>query len=54
MYDGNSLSKLLEKNGFAEADVLPPGETIIPEPGALDLEERSSESVYVEAKKPNG
>lgn len=52
MYDGYSLSRLLEKNGFVEAKIVPFGNTNIPEPGSLDLYERSSESVYVEAKKP--
>ncbi len=54
MYDGNSLSKLTQQHGFVEAKILPPGKTGIPEPGALDLQERSDESVYVEAKKPIG
>jgi len=52
MYDGNSLSRLLHKHGFVEAKVVPAGRTSIPEPGDLNLEERSSESVYVEARKP--
>lgn len=51
MYDGNSLSQLLQKHGFKEAEILPAGKTKIPEPGPLDLQERSSESVYVEAIK---
>lgn len=53
MYDGNSLCRLLQKHGFIEAEVMPVGKTKIPESGSLDLQERSSESVYVEAKKPS-
>jgi SAM-dependent methyltransferase len=51
MYDGASLCRLLERNGFVEAAIVPPGETRIPDPGALDLAERAEESVYVEATK---
>ncbi len=50
-YDGKSLCKLLEANGFRDPCVLPPNETTIPDPGPLDLAERSHESVYVEARK---
>jgi len=53
MYDGNSLSQLLQKHGFVEAGILLDGKTNIPEHEPLDLWERSSESVYVEAKKPS-
>ena len=53
MYDGNSLSRLLQRNGFIETEVVPVGQTNIPEPESLDLKERSSESVYVEARKPS-
>jgi len=53
MYDGDSLSRLLQKHGFIETEIMPVGKTNIPEPGTLDLQERSSESVYVEAKKPS-
>ncbi len=52
MYDGRSLVKLLEQQGFVEASILPPGKTIIARPGELDLREREDESVYVEARKP--
>lgn len=51
MYDGNSLSNLLEKHGFLKAEVLPAGQTRIHDHEPLDLRERFSESVYVEAKK---
>lgn len=52
MYDGNSLLKLLEKNGFTNAAVMLSGETSINDLGSLDLSERSEESTYVEAVKP--
>jgi len=51
MYDGKSLSKLLQQHGFSDISVLPPGETTISSPGKLDLREREDESVYVEAVK---
>jgi len=52
MYDGNSLSALLEKHDFIEAEVMPAGLTKILDHEPLDLQERSFESVYVEAEKP--
>ncbi len=52
MYDGPSLIKLLTANGFADAEVLPPGSTKISDPGELNLSERDGESVYVEARRP--
>jgi SAM-dependent methyltransferase len=52
MYDGASLTRLLHKAGFDDPAVAPPGSTRISEPGQLDLRERSSESVYVEAVRP--
>ena len=52
MYDGNSLKALVERNGFAGAVIQPPGQTMIGDPGTLDLQERSDQSVYVEARKP--
>jgi SAM-dependent methyltransferase len=52
MYDGGSLTRLLREAGFVEAAVLPPGSTMIAEPGPLDLSERAAESVYVEAVRP--
>jgi predicted SAM-dependent methyltransferase len=53
MYDGDSLSRLLHKRGFIESEIMPAGKTSIPDPEPLDLQERSSQSVYVEAKKPS-
>jgi len=52
MYDGDSLSALLRGAGFTDAAVLPPGDTGISDPGALNLKERAEESVYVEAGCP--
>ncbi len=51
MYDGASLSKLLEKHGFVKSQILQAGETHIENYEPLDLNERASESVYVEADK---
>lgn len=52
MYDGRSLTRLLMSAGFVDVTVQPPGRTIIPDPGTLNLFERSDESVVVEGKKP--
>ena len=49
MYDGKSLCNLLSSAGFEEPKILEPGLTTIPDPGTLDLKERSPESVFVEA-----
>lgn len=51
MYNGASLCRLLEQVGFRDARVWPAGETGIPNPGPLNLRERSPESVFVEARK---
>jgi predicted SAM-dependent methyltransferase len=50
MYDGDSMVKLLAASGFRDPRVVPSGTTTIPDPGALDLAERSPESVFVEAQ----
>lgn len=52
MYDSQSLIKLLEIHGFKNVSNPEAGETCIPNPGNLNLEERSSESVFVEGQKP--
>lgn len=52
MFDGTSLCKLLASAGFKDTKVMPEGETMIPNPGTLDLAERSPASVYVEAVNP--
>jgi SAM-dependent methyltransferase len=51
MYDGPSLRGVLSQHGFRDPQVVPPGVTRIPNPGALDLYERADESVYVEAQR---
>ena len=52
MYDGVSLSRLLQAQGFTAPVVLNAGESLIENPQNLDLCERASESVYVEAIGP--
>jgi ubiquinone/menaquinone biosynthesis C-methylase UbiE len=52
MYDGKSLSKLLGDHGFVEMRVTKFGETMIASPAVVDLYERDSESVCVEAISP--
>jgi predicted SAM-dependent methyltransferase len=52
MYDGKSLTRLLDSAAFVDIHVLEAGQTTINGPDALDLHERSDESVYLEAKKP--
>ena len=51
-YDGKSLCELLMRHGFVNVQILSPGETRIKDPGELDLRERESQSVFVEAEKP--
>lgn len=51
MYDGASLVKLLATHGFESASILAPGDSMIPNPGALNLAERAGETVYVEARR---
>lgn len=51
MYDGTSLCRLLTTSGFMRPEVVSPGESRIHNPGELDLFERASESVLVEAEK---
>ena len=52
MYDGNSLTQLLKNNGFVNVKIVPPGKTRIPNPKPLNLSERATESVFVEAANP--
>lgn len=52
MYDGQSLCDLLERHGFVDIRELAAGATTIKDHAALDLHERSFESVYVEAQNP--
>jgi len=51
MYDGASLVRLLFSVGFRDARVLEAGATTIASPDRLNLYERASESVFVEAYK---
>ena len=53
MYDSASAVALLHSAGFVDARAMPVGETNIVNPGSLDLEERSDESIYLEARAPN-
>lgn len=52
MYDGPSLAKLLRANGFEDPIVQPAGKTRIQDPGELDLAERASSTVFIEALRP--
>lgn len=52
MYDGVSLVRFLQAQGFTAPVILTAGESQIRDPQNLDLHERSSESVYVEATNP--
>lgn len=52
MYDGDSLVRLLVRNGFTDPRILEAGETTIDDPMGLDLAERRTKSVYVEAVTP--
>jgi ubiquinone/menaquinone biosynthesis C-methylase UbiE len=51
MYDAASLSQLLSAAGFDNVQVMAAGSTSIAAPGGLNLRERESESLYVEAMK---
>jgi predicted SAM-dependent methyltransferase len=51
MYDGKSLSLLMEESGFRDVRVYSEGETSIKNLNGLNLHERSEESVYVEGIK---
>lgn len=52
MYDGESLAARLTAAGFVRVAIVNAGETTIADPGELNLSERSSDSVYVEAHAP--
>ena len=49
MYDENSLSKLLTSAGFDNPQIMKPGHTNIKNHGNLDLSERATGSVCIEA-----
>ena len=53
MYDEKSLSMLLINHSFQNPQVLDAGQTTIKDYGNLDLNERSNDSFYMEAIKPN-
>lgn len=52
MYDGASLTRLVEECGFRGIETLPVGKTRLGDPGELDLREREIESLYLEAERP--
>ena len=52
MYDGRSLCSLLSECGFLQVDTVPAGTSRLPQPGTLDLHERSEETVYAEGVNP--
>lgn len=49
IYDSASMSALLQSCGFSDVRILKPGETIIPNPGELNLFDWEGESLYIEA-----
>jgi predicted SAM-dependent methyltransferase len=49
LYDTYSLSALLFENGFSQVKSLEIGETLIPNPGYLNLHEDAGSSMYIEA-----
>ena len=51
MYDEISILKLISKVGFLSPIILKAGETTISDPGALKLNEREDQSLYIEAMK---
>ena len=51
MYDSRSLIRLVQRARFVDAREMAPGETMIPDPGPLNLHERDEESIYVEARR---
>ena len=51
MYDGNSVSKLLRKNGFRGVEVCTDGYTRIVNPTSLNLYEQVETTVYIESVK---
>ena len=52
MYNGASLCRLLLTHGFVKAEIMQAGKTKIRASEPLNLQERLSESVYVEAEIP--
>ena len=52
MYDAESLCRILTSHGFLKSSSMPSGETRIKNHEPLDLKERETGSVYVEAENP--
>ncbi|TAJ87544.1 methyltransferase domain-containing protein [Reyranella sp.] len=52
IYDRQSLTKLVEKAGFADVQVAGGTSTRISDPGALVLDERDGDTICVEALRP--
>lgn len=52
MYDAASLSRFVTSLGFVDAAEVCAGQTLIPDPGPLDLFERADETLFLEARKP--
>jgi len=52
MYDARSLGGLMEEAGFAEVEMMEPGQTRMADPSGLDLRERQIESIYLETRRP--
>jgi len=52
MYDGPSLCRLLESEGFIDVTVVPSGTTRTPEASGLNLDTRKDRVVAVEARQP--
>jgi predicted SAM-dependent methyltransferase len=51
MYDARSLGGLMEEAGFADVEMMEPGQTRIAEAAGLDLRERQIESIYLEGRR---
>jgi hypothetical protein len=51
-YDARSAVLLLQRAGFDDVAVTPAGSTRIPNPGPLNLQERTPESLFVEGTRP--
>lgn len=51
MYDAESLTQLLKELGFENIHTFEPGQTMIDDPGELNLAERQEGSLYIEATR---
>lgn len=52
MYDKDSLVAAFKAAGFEDAQILPPGKSLMTDPGELDLHERAADSIYAEGIAP--